>query len=130
MPIFRHQALLLEQAALTDQPVVGRALRVRPHDGDAQGDHDQAWRVFVDLHREGAGLVAVELWTSFDHLGWARVGRVLARTVSIAEFLDLPAFGPYLQVRTALERSKDSPLPQHTATVRLASDGPFSVAPV
>lgn len=129
MPIFRHQALLLEQAALTDLPLVGRSVRVRPHDGDPQGDHDQAWRLFVDAHREGTGLVAVELWTSFDNAGWARVGRLLARTVAVAEFLDLPAFGPFLQVRTALERSKDAPPPQHRVVVRLASDGPFSVVP-
>jgi len=79
------------------------------------------------------------------------VGRVpAAKNAAVVEFADLPAFGPYLQVRTTLTAAQapppppttttgDTPAPAPTATppvrpthrvsVRLVSDGPFTVVP-
>jgi hypothetical protein len=129
MSIFRHNAVLAEQKLLSDQPLVGKALRVKPSDGDALGDHGQAWRLFVDLDREGAGVVTVELWSSFDGRAWAKVAQVVSKSAAVVEFIELPAFAPYVQVRTVAAGAGERPAPKHRLSVRLASDGPFSVVP-
>lgn len=126
MSLLRHHAVLLAQSELVDTLLVGRAFRVRPNDGDPLPDGQQRWWVVVDLAREGQGVVAAVLSTSFDGVAWYPVATVTTkRQAAVVDVVELDAFAPLVRV----EMVGGPILPPYRVTARLASDGPFAVVP-
>ena len=126
MPLLRHHAVLLAHDELSAAPLVGPAFRIRPSDGDVTSDRDQHWFAQFELHREGDGHVTASVSTSFDGSVWHKVASVSARrSADVVNLVELYSVAPLVRVET----SGDEPVPPHRVTVRLASDGPFSVQP-
>ena len=126
MSLLRHHVVLLEQNEPTEQPIVGRPLRVRPTDGEGLGQRRQRWWVGVDLSRAGDGSVSAVVSTSFDGVLWYPVLTLTPRRCAdLSTLVELPVFAPLLRAET---RGGDV-LPRHRAVLRLASDGPFAAAP-
>ena len=133
MPLYRNSFVLLDVTVPTAAPQVGPAFRVRPSDGDGISDHDQQYRCLLDVQRIGPGAAQAQLWTSWDGIKWVPVAQVDVNGPEPQHFelLDLAAFGPFVQARsTVFPANPGDPLPNHRATVRLASDGSFNLRPV
>lgn len=126
MSLLRHHVVLLDQNEPTEQPIVGRPLRVRPSDGDVLGDGRQRWWVGVDLSRAGEGSVSAVVSTSFDGVLWYPVLALTPRRgPDLAALIELPAFAPLIRAETR----GGNVIPWHRVVLRLASDGPFVAAP-
>lgn len=161
MPLLRHQALLLDHAEPTDLPLDGPVFQVRPNDADQTFDNQQHFGLFVALTREGDGVVGAQLFTSVDKVSWHPVAGVATPQddPSVVQFVQIPAFFPYVKVRTSAhrptpeERAPTAPaptaatlpigtptptaaaptvvvaVPKHTVLARLVSDAPFTLTP-
>src|SRR6476469_2857927 len=124
--LLRHNVVLLDQHDLVSYPITGPEQRVRPSDGDGVEDGKQRLWVFIELARQGDGLVTAVLSTSFDGQLWHPVLTLATRrSARIVDLLSLTAFAPLLRVET----TGGDVLPPHQLSVRLASDGPFTVVP-
>ena len=127
MAIYRHIATLLDVTTATDQAQTGSAYAVLPLDGDRQNDAQQGWRVFFDATQSGGATsptTDVVLETSHDGTNWVQVAQATQLTADgeVHEFAAVSALGPYVRASTVLGGGTP---PSHTATVKLASSGPF-----
>ena len=127
MSVYRHIVTLLEVTTGTDQAQTGSSYAVLPLDGDRQTDAQQGWRVFFDATQSGGATsptTDVTLETSHDGTEWVKVvgATQLVADGEIHEFAAVNALGPYVRAVTAVGGGT---APTHTATVKLASNGPF-----
>ena len=127
MSLLRHSVSLFERLEAVESPVLGTVYRIRPSDGDGLSDSQQRWWLLVSMTRDGDGVVAATIKTSFDGLVWYTLTSLAPRrSNTLVELVELNAFAPLLRVET----QGGDVLPKHALAVRLASDGPFVAAPV
>jgi len=127
MSIYRHVATLLEVTTGTDQAQTGSSYAVLPVDGDRMTDAQQGWRVFFDATQSGGATsptTDVLLETSHDGTNWVEITRATQLTADgeTHNFAVVSALGPYVRASTLVAGGT---APTHTATVKLASNGPF-----
>jgi len=132
MSIFRNVVTLLEVSTGTDQAQTGTSYAVLPQDGDRLNDAEQGWYAFFDAAQSGGATsptTDVVLETSHDGQNWVEVVKAtqLAQDGEIHEFTAVTALGPYVRAITAVGGAT---APTHTATVKLASNGPFRLKAV
>jgi len=132
MSVHRNTAKLLSVAPATDTGQVGSTYLVLPSDGDRLNDKDQSFRVF--LHGTQAGgatgpTTDIRLETSDDKTNWVTAASAtqLTQDGSVHEFKDITALGPFVRAVTQLGGATK---PNHTASVLLASNGPFRLKKV
>jgi len=127
MTLYRHSASLLKVAPAVATGQIGSTYVVLPADGDGVADKDQSFRVFFHATQAGgadAPTTEVRLQTSDDKVNWLQVASAtqLNQDGAVHEFKDAAALGPYVRAVTQLGGATK---PDHTASVRLVSDGPF-----
>ncbi len=127
MSVYRHLVTLLDVTTGTDKAQTGGTYAVLPLDGDRQSDAQQGWRVFFDATQSGGATsptTDVVLETSHDGTNWVQAVKAtqLTQDGEIHEFATVIALGPYVRAITAVGGGT---APTHTATVKLASNGPF-----
>lgn len=133
MSIFRNTRTLLSLTTAAAQPQDGTAYAILPKQGDGVSEADQRFRVFFDgVMTGGAGTPTVDarLVTSHDKTNWivvASMTQLTGANPSRHEFVEVSALGPYVKAVTLLGGTT---LPNHTATIVLASNGSFELKAV
>lgn len=132
MSIFRNVHTLLEVSDATDEAQTGSTYAVLPQDGDKLNDAQQGWHAFFDLTQSGGATSPTTdaiLETSHDGTNWVEVVKAtqLTQDGEGHEFKAISALGPYVRAVTAVGGAT---APNHTATVKLASNGPFRLKAV
>lgn len=126
MPIYRHLQTLLNVTTPTNQAQTGTTYLLLPAEG-GQDESEQDFRAFIDATQTGGATsptTDVYIQTSGDGTNWITVGNMTQLTSSTErhEFVAVSHLGPFVRAISALAGGT---LPNHTVTVRLASDRPF-----
>lgn len=132
MSVYRNVHTLLAVTEATDQAQTGTTYAVLPQDGDKLNDAQQGWYAFFDLTQSGGATSPTTdavLETSHDGTNWvpAVSATQLSQDGEGHEFKAITALGPYVRAITAVGGAT---APNHTATVKLASNGPFRLKAV
>ena len=127
MSIYRSAHALLAVTSETDSPQTGTAYTVLPEEADGISDANQSFKAFFDVTQSGGATsptTDVHLQTSHDGTNWVNVVSATQLTAdgAVHEFKDVSAIGPFVRAVSALGGGT---APNHTVTVKLASNGPF-----
>lgn len=127
MSAHRHTATLLQFVDTKNASQTGSVYAVVPADGDGQVDSNQGFRVFIFATQAGGATsptTDIKIETGPDGTNWVEVATMTQLTAdgNRGEFKSITALGPFVRARTVLGGGT---LPNHTAKVVLASDGPF-----
>ena len=132
MGVLRHSKTLLSVPTATNSGQVGTTYVVVPADGDRVRDHEQSWVAWFTVSQVGgAGAPSTDarVETSFDGSEWVPAAEATALVAAgdVAEMQPVRSFGPYIRAVTELAGATK---PNHTASIILASDGPFRLKAV
>ena len=124
MSLYRNVLPLLTVNPAVNTAQTGPASSIIPEESGG------TFKVFMDATQSGGATsptVAVHIETSHDGVNWISLANVsLSADGSISDFKDLAKIGPKVRAKTILGGGTP---PNHTATVKLASDKPFRLFP-
>ncbi len=126
MPIFRHLQTLINVTTPSSQAQTGTTYLVLPVEGVAD-ESEQEFRAFIDASQSGGAsspTTDVFIQTSGNGTNWINVGNMtrITATGEQHEFVAVGHLGPFVRVISVLAGGT---LPNHTVTVKLASDRSF-----
>ena len=132
MGLLRHSKALLSVPTATNTGQVGTTYVVVPADGDRTRDHEQSWVAWFKVSQVGGAggpMTDARVETSFDGSEWVPAAEATALTVAgnVAEMKPVRSIGPFVRAVTELDGATK---PNHTASIILASDGPFRLKAV
>ena len=127
--LFRFLRPLLVFTEAGDADQTGTTYKLTPGESDPINDSAQLFKVFIDASQAGGATsptVDVVIETSHDGQSWVPVASATQLTAdgSAHELKDLLALGPFVRARSVLAGGTK---PDHTAVVKLASNGDFKL---
>ena len=125
--LFLRPLLALTEAASADQ--TGTTYRLTPGESDGVSDASQLFKAFIDVSQSGGATsptVDVVVETSHDGQSWVPVAYATQLTGDSSghELKELVALGPYVRAKSVLGGGTK---PDHTVSVKLASNGDFKL---
>ena len=126
MPIYRHIQPLINVTTPSNLAQTGTIYLILPMEGIGD-ESDQDFRAFIDATQSGGAsspTTDVFIQTSGNGTNWINVANMtrLTATGEQHEFVSIGHLGPYIRVISVLAGGT---LPNHTVTVKLASDRSF-----
>ena len=127
MSLYRHISTLLSQTEAANTAKTGSSFVIIADESDGVNDTQQSFKAFFDVTQSGGATsptTDVHLQTSHDGTNWVNVVSATQLTAdgAVHEFKDVSAIGPFVRAVSSLGGGT---APNHTVTVKLASNGPF-----
>ena len=132
MPVLRNSATLLNRTTYSAEAADSGTWLLRPVDSDRTEDREQDFVLMLYAEQQGAGVVTLDLLTSFGDGFWAVIGRrtLPAPGAYLIDLRSLDDVPPYVRLRvTGAPPAGGGPPPNFRVYARVASPAAFTAIP-